>query len=94
MSPQQQKFEATTAAWLRLAGDLDQLDDEGLGALWGMVRHWRAGLPGECAVLVDTLDSVRHLVFAMLADRKGVTVEDIAVLVADALATGGEGDGR
>ncbi|MFI7148421.1 hypothetical protein ACIBO2_26210 [Nonomuraea sp. NPDC050022] len=89
----EQTFEATAAAWVRLAVALDQLDDDGMGALYGMLRHWRSNLPAEAAVTVDTLDSLRHLVFAIMADRKGVTVDEITALVADALAGGGEDNG-
>lgn len=88
-----EQFEATSAAWLCQARALDQLDDSGLGLLCGMARHWRATLPAECVVLVGWLDAVREQTFAMLADRQGVTVEEIKALIAVAMAGGVEDNG-
>jgi hypothetical protein len=84
---------AATPVWQRLFAELDQLDDEGLGALYGMVKHWRANLPGEVAGLVGVLDTVRDLALALAADRKGLTLPEIEAVVSAALAEGGEYDG-
>jgi hypothetical protein len=85
----EQTFEATPV-WQRLFAALDQLDDEGMAALWSMSRYWRGALPGEAVVLVDTLDAVRDLALALTADRKGLTLQQIEAVVSGALAQGGE----
>lgn len=88
----QHKLE-TEAAWVRLAHALDALDDDGLGALFGMAQYGRANLPGAVVVLVDTLDAMRHLALAMMADRKGLPLAQMEAFISDALAQGGESDG-
>ncbi|MBN6051315.1 hypothetical protein JYK22_05165, partial [Nonomuraea sp. RK-328] len=84
---------ASLAAWARLVVEVNQLDDHGMGALYGMAKHWRATLPGEVVVLVGTLDAIRDLALALVADRKGMTVQQIEAIVSAALTKGGEDDG-
>lgn len=89
MGPQERRFDAVAAAWVRQAMALDALDDEGLGSLAGLVKVLRADLPGDLVALVDWLDSVRELAFAVYAGRKDVSVDELKAV----LAGGGESDG-
>lgn len=78
-------------AWLRLAEEVDQLDDEGMGAVVYLLRSTRASLPPELVALVGVLDASRALLVAVTAVRKGLSVEEVERVIGDALAGGSNG---
>lgn len=88
---EQDSFLATATAWARAAHEVASLDDQGLGALNGMLRYWRATLPGEVVVLVDVLDRMQDVCVAVLAERHGSTVPEIEKLISDAIARSSDG---
>lgn len=85
----EQKYDAVAVAWVQQARALDDLSDEDLGTLAGLVKFMRADASGEFVALVDWLDSVRELVFAVYAGRQDITVDELKA----ALVGGGENDG-
>ncbi|MET9067258.1 hypothetical protein [Streptosporangium sandarakinum] len=84
---------AAAPAWARVVEAVDAMSDADLGAMHEMARWSRANLPPTLVCLVDALDAVRDLGVAVLADRYGVTVEQVEAEIAAVLAEGGESVG-
>jgi len=86
----------TARCWVRLAEELDALNDNGMGAMVGMTNAfngWRPDMPDEVASVIRTVDAFRAVLVSIVATRKGLTPDQIEAAMATARVLSGGDDG-